>query len=821
MQSRILFLLLFLFLVSEDMFSQSPGEHERVLDTPPMEMISAPTRTLLPGVITTPDGYDNFDLGVDNAEPHMSSNPLNALWHFNAFNTNRAHYTTDGHDWTFQAPVFGSGFSMRGDPVTAYDSLGNLYYENMYSATSTSSIIGCKVMVSTDNGATWSPSLTAIAGVDKNWIACDQTKGPYANYVYTVMTASSGGNFARSTDFGATWTTTFSPTVQNLPGMMVAVGPNVLGGNNISGGCVYVVTNSGSTASSVYTFYRSTDGGATFDPAMSSLTVAGYVGTLNTQGRLVINNARTRPYPFIAADNSYGPFRGRLYLVYAANDPPGNGNKPDIFLQYSDDQAVTWSARVRVNDNLNPTSTNEWFPAIWCDKATGRLYIKWYDMRNDPTNIRAWVYGTFTDDGGATFAPNQKISNSDFVFPAPACSPNTNCYRGDYDAIASNDVTSISVWTDFRNGNYGSFTGYFPDFAMQLSQTAVDVPATGSANIRIRVPSVKLYTNVARFSVTVTPASPMTFEFPQGDSLTSYPDSLLMVVQPNGAANGTYAVVITGAGPNGTPVHRRSLAVTVRGSLALSSPNGGDAFHVGDSTAIQWSSTSVTGNLVLLLSRNGGQTYPETLFTNTADDGNQIWHIGGPTTANARIRIVSIADPLVSDTTDQFMIYDSRVSTGPGWNLVSVPVAVSDPRKSTLFPSSTSPAFIYTGAGYQARDTMLIGNGYWLKFPGTALLPITGTPVTSVTISVPQGWSLLGSVSFEIPVDSLVQSPPGFVSNFYAYIPGVGYQSSPATLSPGQSLWLKASQPGQITIRANSAIPLLRESSFEGMVEQE
>jgi hypothetical protein len=186
-------------------------------------------------VITTPDGFDNFDLGVDFAEPHLSSNPQNPLWFFNAWNTNATHFSFDGHDWTAQSPSF--GFPMRGDPVTAYDSLGNLYYENMYGSPS---ILGCKVIKSTDNGATWTSALTAIDGVDKNWIAADQTMGPFANYVYTTMTAGGGvGNFARSTDLGATWTTTFSPSSQSLPGMMVAVGPNVLDGNNISGGCVY------------------------------------------------------------------------------------------------------------------------------------------------------------------------------------------------------------------------------------------------------------------------------------------------------------------------------------------------------------------------------------------------------------------------------------------------------------------------------------------------------------------------------------------------------------------------------------------------------
>ena len=217
------------------------------------------------------------------------SNPRVPYQYFNAWNTNATHYTTtDGWTWSTQSPTFGT--TMRGDPVTAYDSLGNLYYENMYGSLS---ILGCKVIKSTDNGQTWSASVTSIAGVDKNWIAADQTMGPYANYVYTVMTASSGGNFARSTDQGATWTTTRNFAEQALPGMMVCVGPNVLGGNNISGGCVYVVTNSGSSFAATYTFHVSTDGGATFTQK-SAQSFANYVGT-NVSGRNSVQNMRTRP----------------------------------------------------------------------------------------------------------------------------------------------------------------------------------------------------------------------------------------------------------------------------------------------------------------------------------------------------------------------------------------------------------------------------------------------------------------------------------------------------------------------------------------------
>ncbi|HEX9655363.1 MAG TPA: hypothetical protein VGB89_00455, partial [Bacteroidota bacterium] len=255
--AAFLILAVFSFIITPTQAQDNPLYDTPVLRPQQGQILTFPSAT----VITTDDGFDNFDLGVDGAEPHMAVNPLNPLWYFNAYNTNAAHRSENGHDWTSTSPVF--GFPMRGDPVIAYDSLGNLYYENMYGSPS---VLGCKVLVSTNNGANWTASagVTSVAGVDKNWIAADQTMGPYANYVYTTMTAGGGnGNFNRSTDRGVTWQNTASFGTQVLPGMMVAVGPNVLGGNNVSGGAVYVVTHSGSNGAGRYTFYVSTDGGLT------------------------------------------------------------------------------------------------------------------------------------------------------------------------------------------------------------------------------------------------------------------------------------------------------------------------------------------------------------------------------------------------------------------------------------------------------------------------------------------------------------------------------------------------------------------------------
>ncbi|MBI4534934.1 MAG: exo-alpha-sialidase, partial [Ignavibacteriae bacterium] len=618
-------------------------------DTPPIAFpqVNPQPQGATINVITSVDGWDNFDLGTTNAEPHMVTNPLNPLWFFNAFNTNSTFRTTDGLSWTASSPNF--GVSPQGDPVTAYDSLGNLYYETMYGGP-----VGCRVIRSTDNGATWTAAVTAISGVDKNWIAADQTMGPFANYVYTTMTRSGGGNFARSTDLGATWTNTFAPTTQVLPGMMVAVGPNVFGDSDISGGCVYVVTHSGTNAAGIYTFYLSTDGGLTFNQK-STNQFSNLIGT-QLSGRSTVQGMRCRPYPMIAADNSFGSYRGRLYLVYASNNPAGDGNKSDIFLRYSTDQGTTWSAAAVVNDDPSSQNNFQFHPAIWCDKETGRLYIKFYDTRRVPTSDSMDVYATYTDDGGVTFAPNQRLTNRTFKINISGAAGPT--YRGDYDAITSNRYAALAVWTDFRNApspNYLGMTAYFPDFAMLVSPTADTLGFSDSVDAVLKVPAVKLYTHSVKFTASVSPAANFSFSFPQGDSLTSYPDSLIMRIKTTGVAQGNYTVTVTGAGPNGTPVHRRTVNIrveTITNAVAVIVPNGGENWEVASSQNIQWNRSGSVDAVKIDYSVNNGSSWTNIVSSVPATPGTYAWTVPNTPTTQGRVRVTWASDTTITDLSD-------------------------------------------------------------------------------------------------------------------------------------------------------------------------
>ncbi|MGA3014544.1 MAG: sialidase family protein, partial [Bacteroidales bacterium] len=510
--------------------------------------------------VITINNWDNFNLGIDFATTSIAANPAMPAWYFTAFSTNEGHQTDNGIDWESEVPDFGS--TMKGDPVVAYDSLGNLFYGNMFG---TNSVQGLEVIKSKDNGATWSPAVTALTGTNKCWMACDQTNGPNANNIYTCMTNNVAGNFSRSIDHGKTFTSTFTTNTQNIiPGMMVCVGPL----NNKQGGSVYVVTNSGTQFASIFTFYRSINGGLTFTK-MSDVQFSNYVGT-GVEGWNSVSGMRTNAYPLIAADNSYGPHRGRLYLVYASNDPPGNGNMPDIFCHFSDNGGINWSSAKKVNDDDSTQNNSQWHPAIWCDKDNGRLYIQWMDTRDTPTHDSAFIYATYSDDGGLTFAANQKISNQKMVVDCITCNGGGNpIYEGDYNGIYSNRKVAMLSWTDFRYGTFMSTTGYFPDFAMAIDHT-IDTLYTDldSTIFNISIPEVKLYTDTVLLSDTVSPvpdSGAIIVSFPSGNIITNYPNSLPAKIVLTGAvAPGYYQIKFVAESPNGTPVHQRTATIFVR-----------------------------------------------------------------------------------------------------------------------------------------------------------------------------------------------------------------------------------------------------------------
>ena len=141
--------------------------------------------------------------------------------------------------------------------------------------------------------------------------------------------------------------------------------------------------------------------------------------------------------------------------------------------------------------------------------------------------------------------------------------------------------------------------------------------------------------------------------------------------------------------------------------------------------------------------------------------------------------------------TNQYPVQD-------GWNIVSVPLNVTDSRTTTLFPTAVSAAYEHTPQGYIARDTLKNGEGYWIFFSSSQNVSIGGTLRPADTFPVEAGWNLIGSLSDSIQVSSIQQSPPNIIASpYYAY--NAGY-STTSVLRPSKGYWVFASASGNLVL---------------------
>ena len=518
--------------------------------------------------VTETNGYDNFYLGIDFGEPYIQSNPRDPLNIICAYNVNGLYYTLDGNNWVRNVPPF-PGYNILGDPVMTYDSLGNCIYASLYQNGVT---FGTVVMKSTNKGINWTGPYnvfsTTIGLVDKEWIAADQTGGPYSNYLYLGWRqyGSTGMRFVRSTNGGVNWS---SPLVINgTQNAYIAIGPN----NNIQGGSVYF----GATNNNAIVVTRSTDGGETFLPQVTAVNVEP-PGIFCANRRTVKDCIRMNHIPGFAADNSYTITRGNVYAVYCGN-PPGPDNC-DIFLIRSTNYGENWSSPIRVNDDN--TITDQWLPAISIDNTSGRIFITWYDSRIDPgSNLLTMIYGAVSTNGGISFISNDNISEVPFNPNNMALSlPGGEKYIGDYIGNTAIGSVSYSAWMDGRNNNLGSYTGYYPDFAMKINPTQREISSGDSTVYSVIIPSVKgPFSERVKFTAeidTLPQSGSIQLSFENGmDSISAYPDSVKLKVRTSGnVTKGIYGINIKGTGTtSGVPVHIRKAELYINIPIGISEP---------------------------------------------------------------------------------------------------------------------------------------------------------------------------------------------------------------------------------------------------------
>jgi hypothetical protein len=346
------------------------------------------------------------------------------------------------------------------DPSVALDAQGNAYAAYLDLATLGAGTSDILVARSADGGRTWgAPVVIArsdadVEVFDKPYLALDtRPDSPFRGTIYVGYTRLGAADdtilVAVSRDGGAAWSAPVTvsraapfPT-DEVDGALPVIAPD-------GAAHVFFADFKTGTGPTQIRFASSRDGGQTWSPPADA--VAG----LPSPGLFLVKNAdpdfgtgpnvgllgNSFPAAAVAGD-------GTIYLAWA-DFPQGAcssipGSRPvcvdaDVRLSVSRDDGGTWSAPVKVSDEIGPS--DQFLPWI-AAHPDGLLSLIWLDRRLDPDNVNYDVFYTNSADG-LVFLPDLRISSASSL-------PGTRFYIGSYPGLAALPGAVVAAWPDLRS----------------------------------------------------------------------------------------------------------------------------------------------------------------------------------------------------------------------------------------------------------------------------------------------------------------------------------------------------------------------------------
>lgn len=361
-----------------------------------------------------------------------------------------------GKTWTQQCMTPRPGASGLGDPVPAFDALGNAYVVGINQLSTGLGVI--VIQKSTNNGASFGAAVQAVPATlgsiaDKPWLEADHSaSSPFQNSLYVSVTqfapnSDSQITVSRSRDGGATWATVNVSAKQTFPNVVqfsdLATGRD---------GTVYLsymkclangpTGDCGGTVASLL-FQKSTDGGVTWSAPVTMATATLAPDSCGAFYGCVPNtNERTSNIPSIAVDNGTGANSGKLYVsLYDYT-----GGRMQVRVVSSADGGATWSAKTPVA--TTGATGDQFLPWISVSK-TGQVGVTWLDRRNDAGNLKYEAFAGFSTNGGVSFGANAKLSEV-------ASNPNNDGFGGGFMGDYTGNVwignALVMSYMDMRSG---------------------------------------------------------------------------------------------------------------------------------------------------------------------------------------------------------------------------------------------------------------------------------------------------------------------------------------------------------------------------------
>lgn len=139
-----------------------------------------------------------------------------------------------------------------------------------------------------------------------------------------------------------------------------------------------------------------------------------------------------------------------------------------------------------------------------------------------------------------------------------------------------------------------------------------------------------------------------------------------------------------------------------------------------------------------------------------------------------------------------------EVTHNQNWNLVGLPITVSDSSSGVVYPASVENTLFSYNDGYTLESELISGTGYWLRFSENASTMITGQGMNSITLTLVEDWNLISGISLAVPLENINDPDLIIIPNtIYGYNDGY----FPAeTIEPGKGYWVRANNTGNIDI---------------------
>ena len=200
-----------------------------------------------------------------------------------------------------------------------------------------------------------------------------------------------------------------------------------------------------------------------------------------------------------------------------------------------------------------------------------------------------------------------------------------------------------------------------------------------------------------------------------------YPSGGWETLFANTANDGTESWTVAGAGTSNARIRVTSVdfpsvsdvsccpLAIVASSITVSMPNGGEVWSVGSQQSITWSSAGVTGDVTIELNRDweGGRDW-EVIAANTANDGSELWSVTGPGTTTCLVRIYSVSQPSLGDSSNAFFTIQGLPAS----------ISVISPNGGEFWYENNAHALTWTSSGIPGEILVELnrdfqGGGEW------------------------------------------------------------------------------------------------------------